>query len=281
MKSWKYVETQSRSAERIVKELGFASLPIDPFAIAKEKDIEILGKPLDGCYGCLFRQDDEFGIIYSKSINNKGFINFTIGHELGHYFLDGHPEYLFPSGDGIHRSQSGFVSSDTYEREADFFSVGLLMPRFLFVPAMNRKRLGLEAIKELASLCLTSLTATAIRYCNLSETPTAIIVSSENTVDYCILSEDLKEVCSPWNINGRGVLPQITTSRHHRSSDAILNGTEIKGSCQLIDWFDDAPDIEMSEDVIGLGAYGKVLTVLYADELIDDIVTEDEDSISF
>ena len=115
MKSWKYVETQSRMAERIVKELGFTSLPIDPFIIAEKKDIATMGKPLDGCNGCLMFKDNQFGIIYSDKIINPGFINFTVGHELGHYFIDDHPSLLFPSGNGIHKSHNNFISSQKHE----------------------------------------------------------------------------------------------------------------------------------------------------------------------
>ena len=36
------------------------------------------------------RVGDQFGIGYSTAISNKGFENFTIGHELGHYFGNPH-----------------------------------------------------------------------------------------------------------------------------------------------------------------------------------------------
>jgi Zn-dependent peptidase ImmA (M78 family) len=270
------VETQSRSAEKIVKQLGFTSLPIDPFLIAEKKEISVMGKPLDGCNGCLMLHDDQFGIIYSESINNKGFINFTVGHELGHYYIEGHPKLLFPQGNGIHKSQSGFISNDKLEREADYFSVGLLMPKQLFRPAMNKVGLGLQAIKELSKLCGTSLTATSIRFANLAEYPTAIIVSSDNNIEYCVLSEDLREVCNPWNLKGREVPSSSTSSGHYRSPAKAQQEFEVEGSCQLADWFDEAPDIEVSEDVIGLGNYGKVLTILYSDSIIEDVEDEDD-----
>ncbi len=141
---------------------------------------------------------------------------------------------------------------------------------------MNRAGLGLQSVKELSELCGSSLTATSIRFANLAEYPTAVIVSSNNRIDYCVLSEDLKEVCNPWNIKGREVPSYSTTSGHYRSPTKIQQCAEVKGSCQLMDWFDDAPDIEMSEDVIGLGIYGKVLTIIYSDDVIEDIEDEDD-----
>ncbi len=46
-------------------------------------------------------------------------------------------------------------------------------------------------------------------------------------------------------------------------------------------WFDGAPDIEMNEDVVGLGAYGRTLTVLHTDQATgddDDVTAHEEDN---
>ena len=38
-----------------------------------------------------------FGIAYATHIDNVGFQNFSVGHELGHYFLPGHVDaVLYP-----------------------------------------------------------------------------------------------------------------------------------------------------------------------------------------
>lgn len=47
-----------------------------------------------------------------------------------------------------------------------------------------------------------------------------------------------------------------------------------EGSSYLDDWFDGAPQVEVNEDVVGLGSYGKTLTVLFTDEDLED---EDDD----
>src|SRR5688500_4490494 len=111
-----------RCAEEVSKE--FAALPIDPIAIAMRKEITIQSwEPTkQGVSGFLMKKGDAFGIGYSSFIKNQGFVNFTVGHELGHYHLDGHVEKLFVNGSGIHHSQSGFVSIDECEKEADLFS---------------------------------------------------------------------------------------------------------------------------------------------------------------
>ena len=84
---------------------------------------------INSCEGMLVRnpQDTaEWGIFYNGKANPER-QRFTIAHELGHYFLDGHIDHVLPN-DGVHASHAGFSSSDPYEQEADNFAAGLLMP---------------------------------------------------------------------------------------------------------------------------------------------------------
>src|SRR3546814_42737 len=126
-------------------------------AIAKSRDIVVQAMPENdpGVSGMLLRHDMNFGILYATHIPIEGFQRFSIAHELGHYFLDGHIDHLF-NGSDFHASQAGFVSQDPYEREADHFATGLLMPEKLFRRAMGRYDDGLDAIERLANDCSKS-----------------------------------------------------------------------------------------------------------------------------
>ena len=182
-------------AEKLVVAEGFNSLPIDPKIIAESREITVEGKPdtNQGVSGMLLRRGNKFGILYATHLNNEGFENFSIGHELGHYFLDGHIDQIFANGD-IHTSNAGFTSLDRYEVEADNFSVGLLMPEHLFVKELNKFRDGLNAIEELSTLCKTSLTSTAIRYVECTKCPVAIILSTGSNINFSFLSDEFKEI---------------------------------------------------------------------------------------
>lgn len=87
MTDWAAVEAARVGAERKVAELQIRSLPVDPIQVARVAGIHVEGAELEGASGCLMRQGDQFGILYSTSLPNAGFINFTVGHELGHYRL--------------------------------------------------------------------------------------------------------------------------------------------------------------------------------------------------
>ena len=162
----------SRRADAILRERGIDSLPVDPFAIAEAEGIEVVAKPADGAgvSGMLIRDGDDFIIAYATHIQNDGFKRFAVSHELGHYFLAGHPEAVLGASD-LHQSHAGFTSANRYEREADHFAAGLLMPRSLVKRELTRLGSGLEAVQALADQCGTSLTASAIRLADVTEEP--------------------------------------------------------------------------------------------------------------
>ena len=76
-----------------------------------------------------------------------------------------------------------------YEREADLFSVKLLIPEFLFHRRRKEFPLGLEGVKGLAKVLQTSLTAMGIRYATLCTQPVAVVVSEEDRILYSVLSK--------------------------------------------------------------------------------------------
>jgi hypothetical protein len=75
------------------------------------------------------------------------------------------------------------VSADPYELEADNFAAGLLMPLALCRRLIARHDTGLAAIEALATDCRTSLTATAIRFAELTDDAVVVVISSRNTID--------------------------------------------------------------------------------------------------
>src|SRR5262249_8815407 len=133
-----------QKAENFLRQEGITTLPVDPFAIAASHNIEVKPKPdaAGGVSGILLRHGDMFGILYATHIKSEGFQRFSVGHELGHYFLDGHMDHVLPK-DGIHTSHAGFVSADPYELEADQFAAGLLMPSTPFKRALGKQDAGL------------------------------------------------------------------------------------------------------------------------------------------
>lgn len=266
-------------AEQIVKGAGIVSLPIDPIAFARGKDIEVVAKPVSqrGASGMLIRQGNEFAIAYATHLDNEGFVHFTVGHELGHFFLPGHMDAVIPGSSGVHQSRSGFVSSDRYEIEADRFSAGFLMPRHLFFPALESAGVGLDAVLHMAALCKTSLHATAIRFAQCTRELVAVVVSSGNRIDHCFMSDALKNLSGIDWIRKREAVPRSSaTFAFNQDSENVRLARRVDATANLQDWFGGGRKIEISEDVIGLGSYGRTLTVLHSIEVLDPEEEEDE-----
>ena len=263
-------------AERLLDELGKNVLPIDPFVIAEDHGITV--KPTKfgkvDVFGCLVRVGNNFVIIYSTRIENEGFIRFTVAHELGHYFLPGHVDALLINGEP-HYSQSNFVSTNPFELEADHFAASLLMPPRLFRREICRAGEGFGAIKSLASTFKTSITATAIRFATYAEDPVAVIISEGDRIHYCFMSEAIKELKGIGWIKRGDLIPKSSNTYDFNSDkNNITSRLVVEGTTILDNWFENAPAVEMNEDVVGLGSYGKTLTVLFTNEALDD---EDED----
>jgi Zn-dependent peptidase ImmA (M78 family) len=272
------LQEAEHEARSLLKRLELNCLPICPFKVAETHGIMVEPKTSDGSgiSGCLMRVGNVFGIQYTTHIDSQGFINFTVAHELGHYFIPGHPEALFKGKNGIHKSRSGFISDDIYEKQADYFAKELLMPENLFKDAMRKSGKGFAAIESLASTCNTSLTATAIRFCLFSEDPVAVIMSNKNKIEWCFMSESLRSVPKLQWLKKGSIVPPIThTAEYNKNQDNILHNLRTEGWTNLGEWFEGGPEIEMQEDIIGLGTYGRTLTILFTEDAVD--IEDDED----
>lgn len=267
-------------AEKLLDELKINTLPIDPFEIAKKYDIVVKAMPSEegGISGAIIRVNNNFGILYATHIENENFQRFSISHELGHYFLPGHPEIVF-STDKMHHSRAGLYSSEQHEREADEFASGLLMPKNLFDRQLEMVEIGLDGIIKLSEICGTSITATAIRYIQRTPDPVAIVVSVKQEVDYCLMSDELKEYPGlSWLKKGSCIPNSTKTYEFNKDPENIEFAKRDDDYVDLSTWFDGNFEVELHEQVIGLGAYKKTLTVLSTSELPDlDEIQEEQD----
>lgn len=258
--------------EQVAIEHGQTALHVDPFAIAKAHDILIEAKPeaSGGVSGMLLRHGDNFGIIYATHISNEGFQRFSIAHELGHYFLDGHVDQIL-ADTGAHVSKAGFTSSDPIEMEADSFASGLLMPAKLFRKAMTETATGMTAIEKLSTECKTSLTATAIRYAELCSDAVAVVVSSNDQVDLCVLSEAMKSLPGlDWLRKGTPLPSGTLASSFWQEPKRIAAADKDTDEVAISAWLGGTKSVPAIEETVGLGGYDKVLTVLSCPDLIDD-----------
>lgn len=257
-------------AEAIATDYGFAALPVCPKLIAEKADIALQALPphVVSCSGRLIRVGDAFGIMYATYVESEGFQRFSIAHELGHYFIPGHPEAVLVNGS--HESNAGFTCTSRYEREADTFAAALLMPEDLFRKAMGARDLSLDALMELANLCVTSLTSTAFRWVELSKRQCGVVMTDGATIVTAYFSEAMKGALSPPYLKGQSVSPGTITHGFVSERDRIAQGDHAEGMASCSDWFAKPQSVVLREQVIGLGDYGRTLTLLVPNQSIED-----------
>ena len=199
----------AEGARQLLRELNVQGLPIQPREIAEQLQIVVWEREMESPYdGCLMRVGDTWGILLNNLIQSQSRKNFTIAHELGHYYLDGgQTERQISAADEgnkvaefvpQHRCQRedlrGFDSHRSEEQHANQFAVELLMPSPIFrADAADLPKIGLSAIDTLAAKYSTSLTSTAIRYTRLSPHVCAIVLSEKGQIKYFAYSDRFRQ----------------------------------------------------------------------------------------
>ncbi len=259
-------QIQGLAREKLI-EHGRMHLPVSPKDFARQLDI--LVQPFvpaqSDVSGFLMQQGNSFMIGYSTAIQSDGFQNFTVAHELGHYFIDDHPLAILSSGK--HLSRSGYISKDRYEEEADAFATELLMPWKLIEPLIRAKTGGFGTIKAIADGCESSLLASAIRYTQVTKECVAVIVSHLGVVEFMTASDSFKQIPGIDWLRKRDLLPSEVPSKRFSTDLEWIRACHIaEEGVGLSAWFPGMRDREVEEDVVGLGSYERLLTVLMTDE---------------
>jgi Zn-dependent peptidase ImmA (M78 family) len=206
-------------AETIAKNLEVASPPVDPFAVitSERRLLLAFGEDFGDAFdGRLEYQSPRFLLFYNTKYDalphagaHHPRTRFSVAHELGHYFLDAHRQFL-KKGGRAHCSQTEFLSDNLSEREADSFAASLLMPSYLARPVVNKNELTLARLDDIAQTFETSLISTAIRAVRLSDYPCAVAGLRDGGIAWMFPSDRLIEAsCYP----GKRVLESPAAQR--------------------------------------------------------------------
>ncbi len=266
-------------AQNALERHGLLSLPVDLDALAERLGIVVapMSPSVTGISGMLARVGNTFGIQYATYTGNVGFERFSLAHELGHFLVEGHVDHFTSEGQVLHKSHAGFVSDEAYEREADHFAAGLLMPSKLLKAELRGQREGLPSIERLRKRAKASFTAAAIRYARVTDDPVAVVCSVGGTVRFCFPSDGLKELRGAlWLPPGSRIPADTATDHVGRMGAVARRGHRRESECCLSDWFEDVRPIELREEVVGLGFEDRVMTVLSALDVDEDPDEEGE-----
>lgn len=69
-----------------------------------------------------------------------------------------------------------------------------------------------------------------------------------------------------WPQKGKSIPSQSQTATFNEKQNNILSGAKVESTSYLDAWFAGAQSEKINEDVIGLGGYGKTMTILFFGE---------------
>jgi hypothetical protein len=174
---------------------------------------------------------------------------------------------------------------DPIEREADYFAACLLMPRHLCANLVSRSKDGIAAAISLAKACETSLTAAALRYTEIGHRPAGVVQCLDGKVEFCAIHPLRAHVGWATALPRNSKVPQESaTARLAADPEAIQACLEDSENAEVSDWFSGArAGIYLDEEVMGLGRFGRTLTLLTVDpaDMKDDDDESDEDEPRF
>lgn len=126
-----------------------------------------------------------WAVLYNPAIKSSGRVNYTLGHELGHYFAH---RALVPAGFQCGQNDVlGSAAKAAYqqrEREADDFSSYILMPLDDFRKQVGDAPMSLDLLKHLADRYDVSLTAAALKWLEATEQSAAVVVATNGFVKW-------------------------------------------------------------------------------------------------
>ena len=202
---------------------------------------------------------------------DSGRARFTLGHELGHYFIDDHRNALASGKAPKHGSKCEFESDELVEQEADLFASHLLLPTARFRKKAQDGTLGLRAILKTAEHFRSSVTSTAIRYVKSDFIPCALIRwKPDGRFDWKHLSTDTVRARFQKTIEDRSRIAQGSATDRALSGGALPPSGFFENGTTAAAWFPFLADGSyrnalLIEQAIPLGRFG-VLTFLYPDE---------------
>jgi len=197
--------------------LGAEHFPINVTAVAQEYSAQkfpndpiarIVGDNLPGFDGALYKAPEGkkgWAIFYNNGIRSTGRINFTLGHEFGHYLL-----HRFAYPDGIRCGEQDFVQWDsTYgqiEHQANVFAANLLMPlddfRRQIAPS---SKIDLDLISHCSDRYRVSLIAATLRWLSYTERRAVLVVSRDGYILWA-----------------RSSTPALKTGAYYRTSAGLI-----------------------------------------------------------
>jgi Zn-dependent peptidase ImmA (M78 family) len=184
MKNKDYLKTTAQwEGERLWEIYGISKpeeLCLEDIALAR--GVIVTEGPLRGMDARLIRNGNHGFIRIKEDIPENGRKRFATAHEIGHWELRKDISQLFECTE---KDMIAKYKGSPEEIEANYFAAGLLMPTKIFTANMAGLPMSIDTLRKLSDMFLTSLTATAFRYVELSGDYCAVVSSAKGKIRWC------------------------------------------------------------------------------------------------
>jgi Zn-dependent peptidase ImmA (M78 family) len=250
-------QSPSTRAEEIIRNLQIRGpAEIQVMEIAMERGAFVKERHLDGSEARLIRKGGLGIITVNSSIPEEGRKRFAIAHELGHFELHAVSQLILCTEEDIYV----WNENKAQEIEANEFAASILMPKDIFAEYFKRGQPHMEVVKDLAGKFTTTLTATALRYVQLSLEPCAVVISRDGINRWYKKSASFE-----FHVKVGEKLSRNTYAfDFHDGADLPDRPQKAPATAWLAGDIDD--EAEIFEHSLALRSYGVVLSLLWIHE---------------
>jgi hypothetical protein len=264
-------ETEIAELAEFIADEHAPSGKVDPLAIAKEKDIttsfNYYGDAFDGMLEHSAGRFHIYCNLGRVEQPQSPRARFTLGHELGHFFIDEHRNALASGKVLPHPSKCEYESDLEVEMEADTFASNLLMPSHRFLTRAKIGKVGLPTILDLASYFEASVTGAAVRYVKADIVPCAVLKWAPDRFQWKWLSTETWRANFRKTVESIEQLPDDCPTRRALRGEAMPQQGFFQAGTTAAAWFPflasyDYRNSIFIEQAVMLGRFG-VLTFIY------------------
>ncbi|MDO9529373.1 MAG: ImmA/IrrE family metallo-endopeptidase [Syntrophales bacterium] len=221
--------------------------------IAMERGALVREKILESSEAWLVRKGRLGIITVSTRIPEQGRKRFAIAHELGHFELHQDSQLIICTEQDMFQ----WNESKSQEIEANDFAANILMPEDIFSDHIGSESPSIDIVAKLADEFRTTLTATALRYVQLSSEPCAIVISGDSSVRWYKKSNSFE-----FHVKvGEKLSPNTYAFDFYDGVEMPLKPEKVPASAWIAGNVDEEADI--MEHSVALNRYNVVLSLLW------------------
>lgn len=168
--------SQLSAAEKLLWSYGVTSAEhINLVGIARDKNAEVIYRPLGGCEARLVAYEDK-AIISVSTSSAEGRQRFSLAHELAHWICDRKTGSFQCAKEDIGPQNA---EAKSVESAANGYASQLILPSYLVDPWIEGRVISLDVAAKLAKAFSTSLTAAAIKLVKRTEMNAVVACHSQ------------------------------------------------------------------------------------------------------